>query len=190
MSSDSQEAPAQPAADAADDGFANSAHPPIQRLNPDLNPEEFGLVFRVNRAEVEIYRIVADDRVQDGSPVTLAQHQLTLHRKQADGRRQVGIRIAALDAPQDNWMLDAPVHGSDIARASQNDLEALEHLLEAAAAEIHFDMEDCLKEAGKMPLGRLLHLMEAVRPGRPPTYAASLKKLFEDRTLVTLDETV
>lgn len=84
-------------------------------------------------------------------------------------------------------MLDAPVYGADIASAAQNDLAALEGLVAAAAAEIRFDIEDCLAQAGKMPLGRLLHLMEAARLGRPSTYAASLKKLFEDSTVVALD---
>ena len=60
----------------------------------------------------------------------------------------------------------------------------------AASSEgtVDFEIEDCLNQAGRISLVRLLHLMEGAGIGRPSTYAATLKKLFEDSAVLTLDE--
>ena len=111
-----------------------------------------------------------------------------MYRKQADGRRQVAIRFQALSSShQTDWVGDAPVFGEDIAEDRDNDPAALSVLAETAEGEIRFEIEDCLSRAGKLSFGRLLHLMEAAGIGRPSTYAATLKRLFEDSIVVTLD---
>jgi hypothetical protein len=171
-------------------GLANSVHPPIHQLNKDLSPEEFELVFRANKAESVVYRIVSSNQGTDNTPVVLTRHRLTLYRKQPDGRRQVGIRIEALNPDQADWMLDAPVFGEDIIGALQNDPATLFDVVdETVAGEIRFDVEDCLGQAGKLSFGRLLHRLEAARIGRPSTYAATLKRLFEDSMVLALDRT-
>ena len=58
MSTDSS--PPNVADDVNGAAFENSAHPPIHLLNVALTPEEFGLVFRANQAEVAVYQIVFD----------------------------------------------------------------------------------------------------------------------------------
>jgi DNA topoisomerase IA len=170
-------------------GFINSAHPPIHPLKPDLRPEEFELVFQANRAETIVYRIIAAPKAADDTPAALLRHRLTLYRKQADGRRQVGIRFEALVPDHDGWMLDAPIFGEDLAQAVKNDPDLLALLAETATGEIQFEIEDCFGQAGKLPFSRLLHLMKAARLGRPSTYAATLKRLFGDSSVVTLDPT-
>lgn len=184
-----RDAKASPSPRGADpqDGFPNSAHPPIHALRPDFSPEEFELIFRANKAETIVYRIVSAAQGATDTLAVLTRHSLTFYRKQADGRRQVGIRFEALNPDYEDWMLDAPIFGEDFAQTVDNDPDLLALLAETAAGEIRFEIEDCLGQAGKLPFARLLHLMQAARLGRPSTYAATLKRLFDDSSVVTLD---
>jgi hypothetical protein len=84
-------------------------------------------------------------------------------------------------------MLDAPAFDQNLDQAVQNDPDLLAILAETATGEIRFEIEDCLGQAGKLPFARLLHLVKAARLGRPSTYAPTLKRLFDDSALVTLD---
>ena len=167
--------------------FENSAHPPIHLLNVALTPEEFGLVFRANQAEVAVYQIVFDAQKPNDDLATLQESTLTLYRKQEDRRRQVGVQFRALGAAREGWLSDAPDHGEMIVGAAPNNREMLQALAAASEGEIDFEIEDCLTEAAGMPLIRLLHSMEAARIGRPSTYAVTLKKLFEGSELLAFE---
>jgi hypothetical protein len=171
------------------DSFANSAHPPIHHLNNALSPEEFELVFQANRAEAVVYRVIVENAGSNESPRELSSSILTLHRRQADGRRQVGVRFVAIDHAEPDWCRDEPVFGRSPDAASSNDVGDLAALAGATDGELRFEIEDDLERAGKMPFGQLLRLMEAARIGRPSTYAPTLKRLFEDSSAVVLDGT-
>jgi DNA topoisomerase IA len=166
--------------------FENSAHPSIHLLNPDLTPEEFSLVFKANQAEVLVYKIIFEAEKLTGRNAIIRETTLTLYRKQAVGRRQVGIAFRALTVVQEGWLPQSPDHAQFVVPTAPDAEERL-RAVSTGSEKVTFEVEDSLGEIGRMPFVRLLHLMEAARIGRPSTYAVTLKKLLEDKTLLDFE---
>src|ERR1019366_2161166 len=108
--------------------FANSAHPPLHLLNAALTPKEFKSVFRANHAEVVVYEIVFNAQKPNDEWPALQENVLTLFRKQADGRRQVGVRFRALGTAHEGWLSDAPDDRDFIVGKAPNNQEVLQAL--------------------------------------------------------------
>ena len=167
--------------------YENSAHPPIHTLNKALTPDEFGLVFKANKAEVIVYKIIVDAEQTRDYNAVVRETTLTLYRKQPDGRRQVGVRFRGLSIGDESWLTEAPDHAEFFVAQGSEAEAALRSIAAGGEENLSFELHDDLAEVGGMPLVRFLHLMEAVKIGRPSTYAVTLRNVLDHKAFLAFE---